>query len=137
LPSIAFYGPQPFLQSVDDGDLSSIPLVVPVPKINFYKIPTVEPNTTVVKTTNMRAVVTITCLFGDAFELILRTRPNAIAPLIMPAYQMKTSSPTVILKSALHMHLTSPTSPKVPQSLPIIIIQSSMAKNCGDHSYLA
>jgi hypothetical protein len=35
------------------------------------------------------------------------------------------------------MHLTSPISPKVPQSLPTIMTPSSMRKNYGDHSYLA
>ena len=102
--------------------------------MNDCKRPTVDPKTTVVKTTNIKAVVTITCLFSDVFELILKTRPNAMAPLIIPAYQMNTSSPTSILKSNLQQHLRRPISPKVPPSLPIIIIASSSAKNCGDHS---
>ncbi len=49
------------------------------------------PNTTVVKTTKESEVVTITPLFLNSLLSILKTSPKAIAPLIMPEYQMKTN----------------------------------------------
>jgi len=44
-----------------------------------------------VKTTNPKAVVTITDLFVTLLS-ILKTRPKATAPLIVPAYEIKTRS---------------------------------------------
>ena len=49
------------------------------------------PINTVVITTSEREVVTMTSLLGTSSS-ILRTRPKATAPLIIPAYEMKTSS---------------------------------------------
>ena len=55
------------------------------------KVDTNDPKTTVVKATILKAVVTITGLLTIELS-ILRTRPKATAPLIMPAKEMKISS---------------------------------------------
>ena len=53
--------------------------------------PTVLPNTIVVNITKDKDVVTITSLFLNFFPSILKTKPKAIAPRIIPAYQIKIS----------------------------------------------
>jgi len=51
----------------------------------------VHPNTIVVNITKDKEVVTITSLFLNYLPSILKTKPKAIAPRIMPAYQIKIS----------------------------------------------
>ena len=96
------------------------------------RIPTVLPKTTVVNMTRASDVVTITDLFGDV-PSILSTRPKAMAPLIIPAYQMNNYSFMSTVSRAPSYFITA-RSPIVPRPLPTSMIANSTAKRCGDHT---
>jgi hypothetical protein len=81
--------------------------------------PMVLPNTTVVKTTRVRQVVTITLRFAKPGSS-LSTRPKAIAPRMSPAKEMKVSSLHVSLLTLSFSYpqsLSNPIKPNVPQDL--------------------
>jgi hypothetical protein len=86
-----------------------------------------------VNTTRLRAVVTITGLFSTDLS-ILNTSPNATAPLMSPAYEIKTKSLS-LMPEAYPKHSKVLISPMVAVNLPIIMIINSDMNNYIDHSY--
>ena len=102
---------------------------------HFCNIPRKLPKTTVVKITSLRDVVTITPLFENFVPSILRTRPKAIAPLIIPANQMK----IYYLKLSPESNLQSFKSarrPTVAINLPMMMTKICEIKSSGDQSKL-
>lgn len=92
------------------------------------------PKTTVVNTTRERAVVMITSAFLYLSSLILSTRANAMAPLIMPAYHTNINSD--MLKLLVYpKHSASFVRTTVPKNLPTIIMPNSHPMRPGDQTY--
>jgi len=98
---------------------------------HYCSEPRTLPNTTVVKITREREVVTITSLLTKD-GLIRRTRPKAIAPLIIPANHTKIYCLKVrlLLKPQRESSFKNPT---VPMNLPTMMMISSVKNRSGDH----
>ena len=90
------------------------------------------PMKTVVKITRDSVVVTMISLFLNIFPSILRTRPKAMAPRIMPANQMKicylNDKPLSYLQS-----FSKTSNPQTAMNRPIIITKISTMIRVGHH----
>ena len=91
-----------------------------------------EPNTRVEIITSDKTEVTNTS-YSENTEKALRAKPSAIAPLIMPAYDKKTSS--LNLKVFSHPHKTKEYCTMITDSsLPTIMMTNSYPMKVKDQS---